>query len=141
MTGNTTNTWTRTRPEIPENKELTNEPNKPITKTYANRKVYSSFRDNTSEVDLPDVQLRNKYNKGVKFLLEVLIFTADILGLFKKGVAISNEFQKFVDNSRHKPNIYIYIYIYIYQGSQFFTKSLKSWLHGNCIKMNSTHKK
>ena len=113
MTGNTTNTWTRTRPEIPENKELTNEPNKPITKTYANRKVYSSFRDNTSEVDLPDVQLINKYNKGVKFLLEVLIFTANILGLFKKGVAISNEFQKLVDNSRHKPNIYIYIYIYI----------------------------
>ena len=99
MTGNTTNTWTRTRPEIPENKELTNEPNKPITKTYANRKVYSSFRDNTSEVDLPDVQLINKYNKGVKFLLEVLIFTANILGLFKKSVAISNEFQKFVDNS------------------------------------------
>ena len=120
MTGNTTNTWTRTRPEIPENKELTNEPNKRITKTYANRKVCSSFRDNTSEVDLPDVQLINKYNKGVKFLLEVLIFTANILGLFKKGVAISNEFQKFVDNSRHKPNIYIYIYIYISRQSVFY---------------------
>ena len=69
MTGNTTNTWTRTRTEIPENKELTNYPNKPITKTYANRKVYSSFRDNTSEVDLPNMQLINKYNKGIKFLL------------------------------------------------------------------------
>lgn len=109
MTGNTTNTWTRTRTEIPENKELTNYPNKPITKTYANRKVYSSFRDNTSEVDLPNMQLINKYNKGIKFLLEVLIFTANILGLFKKGVAISNAFQKCLDNSRH--NIYIYIYI------------------------------
>ena len=92
MTGNTTNTWTRTRPEIPENEELTNESNKPITKTYVNRKVYSSFRDNTSEVDLPDMQLINKYNKGVKFLLEVLKFTANVLG------------------------IYIYIYIYAYIG-------------------------
>ena len=77
------------------------------------------------------MQLINKYNKGIKFLLEVLIFTANILGLFKKGVAISNAFQKCLDNSRHKPNIYIYVYIYIYiladQGSQSFTKFLKSW--------------
>ena len=33
------------------------------------RKVYSSFRDNIRGVDLADMQLLSKYNKGIKYLL------------------------------------------------------------------------
>ena len=36
------------------------------------RKVYSSFRDNIWGVDLDDMQLLSKFNKGLRFLLCVI---------------------------------------------------------------------
>ena len=36
------------------------------------RKVYSSFIDNIWGVDLADMQLMSKFNKGIRFLLCVI---------------------------------------------------------------------
>ena len=52
-----------------ENIQLANELHKPIIKKFKKRKVYSSFRDNIWGVDLADMQLLSKFNKGFRFLL------------------------------------------------------------------------
>ena len=36
------------------------------------KKVYSSFKDNVWGVDLADMQLISKYNKGIRYLLFAL---------------------------------------------------------------------
>ena len=54
---------------FPENKKLAEEIHKPIIKNFKRRKVYSSFKDNISGVDLADIQLKSKYNKGITYLL------------------------------------------------------------------------
>ena len=55
-----------------ENIQLADELHKPIIRKFKKRKVYSSFRDNIWGVDLADIQLLTKYNKGYKFLLCVI---------------------------------------------------------------------
>ena len=50
------------------NQQLANELHKPIIRKFKNRKVYSSFKDNIWGVDLADMQLINKYNKGIRYL-------------------------------------------------------------------------
>ena len=55
-----------------ENVQLVNELHKPIIKNFNKRKVYSSFKDNIWGVDLADVQLLSKFNKGFRFLLYVI---------------------------------------------------------------------
>ena len=55
-----------------ENSELANELHKPIIRKFKKRKVYSSFKDNIWGVDLADMQLTSKYNKGIRYLLCVI---------------------------------------------------------------------
>ena len=50
------------------NKELAEELHKPTIRKFKNRKVYSSFIDNIWGVDLDDIQLISKFNKGLRFL-------------------------------------------------------------------------
>ena len=57
---------------IPENEQLANELHKPIIRKFEKRKVYSTFKDNIWGVDLADMQLLSKYNKGIRFLLCVI---------------------------------------------------------------------
>ena len=57
---------------LKENKQLANELHKPIIRKFKKRKVYSSFKDNILGVDLADMQLISKYNKGIKHLLCVI---------------------------------------------------------------------
>ena len=57
---------------IPENKQLANELHKPIIRKFEKRRVYSTFKDNIWGVDLADMQLLSKYNKGIRFLLCVI---------------------------------------------------------------------
>ena len=52
-----------------ENVQLAQELHKPIIKKVQKRKVYSSFRDNIWGVDLVDMQLLSRFNKGFRFLL------------------------------------------------------------------------
>ena len=47
---------------------LADELHKPIIRKFNKRKVYSSFKDNIWDVDLADMQLLSKFNKGIRFL-------------------------------------------------------------------------
>ena len=91
-----------------ENVQLANELHEPIIKKFRKRKVYSSFRDNIFGVDVADMQLLNKYNKGFRFLLCVIdIFSkyAWVIPLKdKKGISIVNPFQKILKESNRKSN-------------------------------------
>ena len=53
-------------------KQLVDELHKPTIKKFKRKKVYSSFQDNICGADLDDMQLRNKFDKGIKFLLCVI---------------------------------------------------------------------
>ena len=60
--------------DIKENQQLASELHKAIIRKFKKRKVYSSFKDNILGVDLADMQLISKYNKGIRYLLSVLDF-------------------------------------------------------------------
>ena len=64
------------------NKQLAEELHKPIIRNFQERTVYSGFKDNISGADLADIQLISKFNKGFRFLLCVMIFLVNMLGLF-----------------------------------------------------------
>ena len=52
----------------------------------------------------------------------------------KRGITITNAFQKILDESNHKPNK-----IWVDKRSEFYNRSTKSWLEDNNIKMYSIH--
>ena len=85
---------------------------------------YFSFKDNIWVVDLADMQLISKYNKGIRYLLCAIdLFSkyAFVVPLKdKKGTAIVNAFQSILDNSKRKPNK-----IWVDQGCEFYNKSFK----------------
>ena len=54
----------------------------------------------------------------------------------KEGVTITNNFQKILDESNHKPNK-----IWLGKSSEFYNRSMKSWLIDNNIEMYLTHDK
>ena len=80
----------------PQNEQLVEELHKLIIKKFKKRKVYSTFKDNIWGVDLADMQLLSKYNKGIRFLLCVI----DIFRKYawfvplkdKKGISIVKAF-------------------------------------------------
>ena len=84
------------------------------------------------------MQLINKLNKGFRVLLCVIdIFRkyAWIVPLKdKKCVSIVNAFQKFLDDSKRKPNR-----IWVDKCSEFNNNYFKRWLQDNDIAMYSTH--
>ena len=98
----------------------------------------SSFRDNIWGVDLADMQLISKYNKGIRYLLCAIdLFSkyAFVVPLKdKKGVTITNAFHSILDKSKRKPNK-----IWTYQGSKLYNAHFKKWLKDNDIIMYSTH--
>ena len=93
-----------------ENIQLADELHKPIIRKFEKRKVYSSFRDNIWGVDLADMQLLSKFNKGFRFLLCVIDIFSKYAWVFplndKKGIRIANGFQKLLNDSKRKPNKY-----------------------------------
>ena len=70
--------------------------------------MYSSFKDNVWGVDLADMQLISKCNKGIKYLLCLIDLFSNYAWFVplkdKKGVSIVNAFQKFLKQSDRKPN-------------------------------------
>ena len=80
-----------------ENEQLANELHKPIIRKFEKRKLYSTCKGNIWGVDLADMQLLSKYNKGIRFLLCVIdIFSkyAWVVPLEdKKGISIVKAFQ------------------------------------------------
>ena len=68
--------------EIKQNIQLAEKLQKPIIRKFKKRKVYSRFRDNIWGVDLADMQLISRFNKGFRFYYVLLIFLVNMLGLF-----------------------------------------------------------
>ena len=84
------------------------------------------------------MQLISKFNKGFRFLLCVIDIYSKYAWVVplkdKKGVSIVNAFQSILNKSNRKPNK-----IWVDKGSEFYTRSIKSWLEKNDIEMYSTH--
>ena len=51
----------------------------------------------------------------------------------KKGITITDAFQKILDKSKRKPNK-----TWVNKGSEFYNRSMKPWLKDNGIEMYST---
>ena len=64
--------------------------------------MYSSFKDNICGVDLADMQLMSKYNKGIRYLLCAIDLFSKYAWVVplknKKGVSIVNTFQSILDS-------------------------------------------
>ena len=110
-----------------KNQQLANELYKPVIRKFLKRKVYSSFKDNIWGVDLADMQLISKYNKGIRYLLcaiDLFRKYAFVVPLKdKKGTTIANAFQSILDSFKRKPNK-----IWVDQGSEFHNNFFKKWL-------------
>ena len=82
------------------------------------------------------MQLRSKFNEGIRFILCVIdIFSkyAWVVPLKdKKGIIITNAFHKILDEPKPKPNK-----IWVDKGSEFYNRSVKSWSKDNDIEMYS----
>ena len=119
------------------NKELAEELRKPVITKFNIRKVHSPFIDNIWGADLTDMQLINKFNKEFRILLCVINIYSKYAWVIplkdKKGITITNVFQKILDGSNRKPNK-----VWVDKGSEFGNRSKKSWLEKNDLKMYST---
>ena len=88
--------------------------------------------------DLADMQIINKFNKGIRFLL----FVIDIFSKYtwvipltdEKGITITNTFQKFLKESNRKPSK-----TWGDKRSEFYNRSMKSFLQNNNIEVYSKH--
>ena len=107
------------------NQQLANELNMPIIRKFRKRKVYSSFKDNIWGLDLADMQLISKYNKGIRYLLCAIdLFSKYAFAVplkDKKGTTIANAFQSILHNSKRKPNK-----VWTDQGSEFYNTHFKN---------------
>ena len=65
-----------------QNEQLAEELHKTIIRKIKKRKVYSIFKDNIWGADLVDMQLITKFNEGFRFYYVLLIFLANMHGLF-----------------------------------------------------------
>ena len=80
---------------------------KQIIRKINKRKVDLSFIDSIWSADLADMQLANKFNKGVRFLLCVIDIYSKYASVIpvkdKKGITITTVFQKVLNESNRKP--------------------------------------
>ena len=120
------------------NKELVEELHKPVIRKFDREKVQSPFTDNIWGADLADMQIISKFNKGFRFLLCVTYIYSKYSWAIplehNKGITIINAFQKFLDESNRRPNK-----IWVDKGSEFYNRSMKSWLEKNDTEMHSTY--
>ena len=84
------------------------------------------------------MQLISKFNERFGFLLPVIDMYSRYASVIplkdKKAIAITNTFQKILDASNRKLNK-----IWVDKGSEFYNRSMKSWLEKSDIEMYSTH--
>ena len=108
--------------EVTHNEQLAKELHKPILKNFKEGTVYSGFKSNIWGVDLADIKLLRKYNKGIKYLLcEIDLFSkyAQVVPIKdKKGVSMVDAFQKILKESKRKPNK-----VWIEKGIEFYNNS------------------
>ena len=65
-----------------------------------------------------------------------MIFIANMHGFLFQKIKTDNAFQKNIDESNRKPSK-----IWVNKVSEFYNRSVKSWLKGNDIEMYSIHNK
>ena len=123
----------------PSSSILADEVHKPIIRKFNKRKVYSQFKDHIWGVDLADMQLLSRKNKGIKYLLcaiDLYSKYAFVIPLKdKKGISIVNAFNKIIKQSNRKPNK-----IWVDQEGEFYNNVFEKWLSDNNIIMYSTYK-
>ena len=123
---------------ILQNEQLANELHKPIIRKFEKRRVYSTFKDNIWAVDLADMQLLSKYNKGIRLLLCVIDIFSEYAWVVplkdKKGISIVKAFQIILKQSNSKPNK-----IWVDKGFEFYNAYFKKWLRDNDTVMYLTH--
>ena len=94
--------------------------------------------DNIWGADQADIQLIRKFNKGFRFLLCVVDIYSKYAWVIplkdKNGITITDAFQKILDESNCKPNT-----IWVDKGSEYYNRSVKSWLVKNDIEIYSAH--
>ena len=82
--------------------------------------------------DLADIQPISKFNQGFNVslcVIDIYIKYAWVIPLKdKKGITISNAFQKILSGSNEKTDK-----IWIDKDSEFYNRSMKSWLEKNYI--------
>ena len=82
------------------NYHLANELHRQIIRKFKRIKVYPSFRDNIWSVDLADMQLLSKYNKGIKYLLCAIDLFSKYAWVVplkgKRGITIVNAFEEII---------------------------------------------
>ena len=110
--------------EIMSKQQLPEELHKAIIRKFEKRKVHSSFIDNIWAADLADMQSISKFNKGFPFLLWVIDIYSKYAWVIplkvKKGITITNNFQKILNESNRKQNK-----IWLDKGSEFYYRSMK----------------
>ena len=113
--------------QIISNKELPEELDKPIINKIENKNALAHYIDNIGNADLEDMQLITKFNKGFRFSLCVIDIFSKCSWVIplkdKKGITITNVFQKILDESNRKPTK-----IWPDKGSKLYNRSLKSYL-------------
>ena len=76
--------------------------NKPTIRTFKKRSVYSSFKGNIWGVDLADMQLISKCNKGIRYLLSAIDRFSKYAWVLplkdKKDINIVDAFQSILDS-------------------------------------------
>ena len=127
-----------TRSGIASSSILADEINNSIIRKFNKRKVYSQFKDNIWGVDLVDMQLLRRKNKGIKYLLCVIDLYSKYAFVIplkdKKGISIVNAFNKIIKQSNRKSNK-----IWVDQGGEFYNNVFEKWLSDNDIIMYSTY--
>ena len=89
-------------------------------------------------MQLDDMQLISKFNKGFGYLLCVIDIFSKYLWVVplkdKKRCKYCNAFQKILKESNKKPNK-----IWVDKGGEFYNNSFLKWLKDNNIEMYSTY--
>ena len=96
---------------------------------FNKRKVQSP---NVWGADLADTQLTSTFNKGIcflSFLIDIFSKYSRVISLKdKKGITITNAFQKILKESYRKP-----MKTSVDKSSKFYDRSMKSWLERSDI--------
>ena len=103
---------------------------------FPRRRVIVKGIDQIWSADLVDMQAFAKYNKGVRYLLNVI----DVLSKYawsvpikdKKGSTITNAFRRIT--KVRKPQM-----LWVDQGTEFYNGTFRKWLENEDIQLYSTH--
>ena len=120
--------------------ELAEELHKPIIRKLKKRKVNSLLIKIILGADFADMQLICKFNNGIRFSLCAIDIFSKYTWVIpvkdKKGITITNAFQKNLNESNRKAKK-----VCADNGSEFYNRSRKSWLEKNTIDMYLKHHK